>query len=136
MEVLIIFVPFDLIIPEKFVHKDIEIILIPLMMTELNPYSSNGDILVVANLENVLAITKYLEANYFYVIKQGKRLRTTKLISIADNQYHFQTTDQLSERLVICYDELDMILGQVIMSYHDFANLSNEEGAKYIRQLN
>lgn len=135
MEVVNIFIPFDLIIPEKFTHQDIEITLIPLMITELNPYSSNGDILVVANLENVLAITNYLEINYFYVIKEGQRLRTAKLLAITDC-YHFKTTDQLSERINLCYDELDMILGQIIMSYHDFADLSDEKGAKYIRQLN
>ncbi|MBS7576657.1 MULTISPECIES: hypothetical protein [unclassified Enterococcus] len=135
MEVVIIFIPFDLILPEKFARQDIEITLIPLMITEPNLYSSDGDILVVANLENVLAITNYLEINYFYIIKQGKRLRTTKLISITDS-YHFISTDQLSEKIDICYDELGMILGQIIMSYHDFADLSNEQGNKYIRQLN
>lgn len=129
------FVPFNLIIPEKFARKDIEIELMPLTVEKLNPFSSDGDILVVANFANVLDIERFLSVGYFYLIKRPDRLGTFRLFQ-TDSKYYFYSTSSIPETVVLCYDELDLIYGQIIMSYHDFSDLSSPDEQKYIRELN
>lgn len=121
------YIPFELFVPEEYMSDDLSISLLPVNTSVDNPYSVQGDILIAVMFSEETDILKHLTNESFIIFQTDEGLHSMRL-KVEDGVYTFLPLTAQGMKPIVKLKENIFelaIVGKVIFSFHDFADLTN-----------